>query len=50
MLCTTYEFAQSMGCPTQSSDRYVLSQNPMDFLPNYNPWIPLSILCQVWIK
>ena len=38
MLCTKYGFAQSIGCPMQSSDQY-FAQQTMDSLPNYNPWI-----------
>ena len=38
MLCAKYGFVQSMGCPTQRSDRYFAHQT-IDLLPNYNPWI-----------
>ena len=42
MYCAKYGFVQSMGCPTQSSDRY-FAQQTMDFLPNCNPWIVHSV-------
>ena len=47
MLLAQYGFAQSMGYPTQSSDRCTFAQQTMhmDLWPNYNPWIVRLVSC-----
>ena len=45
MLWAKHGFAQSKGCPTQSSDRYTFAQQTMDLLPNYSPGIVRTVPC-----